>query len=147
MNALATPRTTRLLLLIAVGFVASAFALWGAERGVAALVGASLSVLNWLALRWLTGRIVRSNAPGKGAASLLLVGKIGLLMAVVYILIARLRLDPVGLAFGLGVLFIGPVVVGIVGAGRASTSEQPLATGSNDTLRAAPTGPAAREER
>ena len=139
MNTLATPRTTRLLLLIAAGFVASAFALWGTERGVAALVGAGLSVLNWLALRWLTGRIVRADGPGKGAASLLLVGKIGLLIAVVYILISRLRLDPVGLAFGLGVLFIGPVVVGIVGAGRA--------TASTDTLRAAPSGPAAREER
>ena len=146
MTSLATPRTTRLLLLIAAGFVASAFALWGAERGVAALVGASLSVLNWLALRWLTGRIVRSDAPGKGAASLLLVGKIGLLMAVVYILISRLHLDPVGLAFGLGVLFIGPVVVGIVGAGRATAAEGRDAA-STDTLRAAPSGPAAREER
>jgi hypothetical protein len=136
MNPLATPRTTRLLLLIAAGFVASAFALWGTQRGVAALVGAGLSVLNWLALRWLTGRIVRADAPGKGAASMLLIGKIGLLIAVVYILISRLRLDPVGLAFGLGVLFIGPVVVGIVGAGRA--------TASTDPLRAAP---AAREER
>jgi hypothetical protein len=137
MTSLATPRTTRLLLLIAAGFVALAFALWGAERGFAALVGASLSVLNWLALRWLTGRIVRSDAPGKGAASMLLVGKIGLLIGIVYVLIARLRLDPIGLAFGLGVLFIGPVVVGIAGAGRVGS----------DTLRTAPHGPAAREER
>jgi hypothetical protein len=136
MNSLATPRTTRILLLIAAGFVALAFALWGAERGIAASVGAGLSVLNWLALRWLTGRIVRADAPGKGFASLLLVGKIGVLMAVVYILISRLHLDPIGLAFGLGVLFIGPVVVGLVGAGQ-----------SNEALRAAASGTSPREER
>lgn len=143
MNSLATPRTTRILLLIAAGFVALAFALWGAERGLAAFVGAGLSVLNWLALRWLTSLIVSTEGTGegarpllgKGAAGMLLVAKIGFLMAVVYILISRLRLDPIGLAFGLGVLFIGPVVVGLVGAGR-----------SHDTLRAAASSPA-REER
>ena len=79
-----------------------------------AAIGATLSVLNWLALRWLTARIVRTDGPGKGGASLLLVGKMGVLIAVVYILIQRLHVDPIGLAFGLGVLFIGPVVTGLV---------------------------------
>lgn len=132
-SSLATPRTTRILLLIAACFVALAFALWGVERGIAASVGASLSVLNWLALRWLTGRIVNGEGTSKGSASLLLVGKIGFLIGAVYILIARLHIDPVGLVFGLGVLFIGPLVVGIVGAGRP-----------NDSVRSAPV---AREER
>jgi len=121
-TSIATDKTTRVLLLIAATFVAIAFGLWGQARGVAALVGAVLSVINWLVLRWLTSRIVDPDAgTSKAAMSLLLVGKIGLLMAIVYILIQRLQLDPIGLAFGLGVLFIGPVVANLAGAGRSSS--------------------------
>jgi hypothetical protein len=97
--------------------------MWGAERGLAALIGATLSVLNWLALRWLTERIAHGEGQTKGSASLLLVGKMGLLMALVYILIQRLHVDPIGLAFGLGVLFIGPVVTALVGTGHSSKVE------------------------
>lgn len=121
-QGIATDKTTRVLLLIAAAFVAVAFGLWGQARGVAALVGAVVSVVNWLALRWLTGRIVDPEAgPSKAAMSLLLVAKIGVLMALVYILIQRLHLDPIGLAFGLGVLFIGPVIANLAGAGRSSS--------------------------
>jgi hypothetical protein len=146
--AIATPKTTRILLLIAACFVALAYAQWGAERGLAALVGATLSLLNWLALRWFTSRIVDSgaaagpveegvgasgaSATGKAAISLLLIGKMGLLIAVVYVLIQHLRIDPVGLAFGLGVLFIGPIVVSLV------SGERPIHPSAAD---------AAREER
>lgn len=151
-NALATPKTTRLLLLIAACLVTLAYAQWGVVRGTATLVGAGLSLLNWLALRWLTARILepdtdagerevvvdardparavdagdlarsvdaRGSARSKAFISLLLVGKIGVLIGVVYVLIQHLRVDPVGLAFGLGVLFIGPLVAGVVSGGRA----------------------------
>jgi hypothetical protein len=110
----ASIKSARLLLVVAAGFVALAFGMWGATRGWAALIGAALSVLNWFALRWLTARIARTDGPGKGGASLLLVAKMGLLMALVYILIQRLNVDPIGLAFGLGVLFIGPVLTALV---------------------------------
>jgi hypothetical protein len=121
-TALAAIKSARLLLAIAAGFVALAFAMWGVERGVAALVGATLSVLNWFALRWLTARIAHTDGQSKGGASLLLVAKMGLLMALVYILIQRLNVDPIGLAFGLGVLFIGPVVTALVGTGQTNAA-------------------------
>jgi hypothetical protein len=94
-------------------------------------VGAALSLLNWFALRWFTARLVQgaaeSGAPAsssvKALVSLLLIGKIGLLIACVYLLISQLRIDPVGLAFGLGVLFIGPIVASLVsGAGSLHPS-------------------------
>jgi hypothetical protein len=122
-NALATPKTTRVLLLIAGCLVVLAYVQWGAARGTAALVGAALSLLNWFALRWFTARLVNeaaergSSGSAKALVSLLLMGKIGLLIAIVYLLIQHLRLDPVGLAFGLGVLFIGPVVASLVSGG------------------------------
>jgi hypothetical protein len=113
-TALASIKSARLLLVIAAGFVALAFAMWGVTRGLGALIGATLSVLNWFALRWLTERIANTEGQSKGGASLLLVAKMGLLMALVYILIQRLNVDPIGLAFGLGVLFIGPVLTALV---------------------------------
>lgn len=130
-NALATSKPTRVLLLIAGCIVALAFVQWGPVRGSAALVGAVLSLLNWFALRWFTARLVYGAAASSAAdraeaasaskalVSLLLMGKIGLLIAVVYVLIQHLRVDPVGLAFGLGVLFIGPIVASLV-SGTAS---------------------------
>ena len=134
-----TQRMTRPLLLIAAIVVVSAFALWGSTRGVAALLGATLSVGNWFALRGLSARLVSSNfASGTRGAALgfLLIGKIGLLMAIVFILINRVQVDPIGLAFGLSVLFIGPVLAGILTAGTGATqSLDPSAAG------------AAREER
>lgn len=141
-NALATPKTTRVLLLIAGCLVALAYVQWGPARGHAALVGAALSLLNWFALRWFTGRLVyggaasgaeasaaagsadrAASASSKALVSLLLVGKIGLLIATVYVLIQHLRIDPVGLAFGLGVLFVGPLVASLAtGAGSLHPS-------------------------
>jgi hypothetical protein len=124
-----TQRMTRPLLLIAAIVVVSAFTLWGNTRGVAALVGASLAVGNWFALRWLSARLVASGSasgtkPG-AALGFLLIAKIGLLMAIVVVLINRVRLDPIGLAFGLGVLFVGPVLASLLTAGGPSTSPVP----------------------
>ena len=138
-NALATPKTTRVLLLIAACLVVLAYVQWGAERGFAALIGAGLSLLNWWALRWFTGRIVGGGDAGKAAVSLLLIGKIGLLIGVVYLLIQRLHVDPVGLAFGLGVLFIGPVAATLLAGGHSNFSPSAAAP--------SPTAGAAREER
>jgi hypothetical protein len=116
-----TQRMTRPLLLIAAIVVVSAFTLWGQTRGVAALVGASLSVANWFALRWLSARLVGAGARG-ATLGLLLIAKIGLLMAIVFVLINRVQLDPLGIAFGLGVLFVGPVLASLLTAGAGAAS-------------------------
>jgi hypothetical protein len=116
-----TQRMTRPLLLIAAIVVVSAFSLWGSTRGVAALVGAALAVGNWFALRWLSARLVSSGSRG-AALGFLLIAKIGLLMAIVFVLINRVRLDPIGLAFGLGVLFVGPVLASLLTAGASAAS-------------------------
>jgi hypothetical protein len=126
----ATQRMTRPLLLIAAIVVVSAFALWGSTRGVAALVGAALAVGNWFALRWLSARLVSGNSRG-AALGLLLVAKVGLLMAIVFVLISTVQLDPVGLVFGLSVLFVGPVLASLLTAGAdAAPSLDPSAARS-----------------
>ena len=124
-------RVNRPLLLVAALVSALAFSLGGTARGVAALLGATLAVGNWYALRWLGGRFVSGASGGAGsstALSLLLIGKIGLLMAIVYVLIARVRVDPIGLALGLGVLFVGPVLAGLsIASAGSSQSADPAA--------------------
>ena len=132
----ATHRMTRPLLLIAAIVVVLAFALWGAERGVAALLGAALSVANWFALRWLAARMAARSDGQSAALSLLLIAKIAALMAIVFVLINRVGVDAVGLAFGLGVLFVGPVLAGLL-AGNGSASEPGISSPV----------PSAREER
>ena len=123
-------RMTKPLLLIAAIVVVLAFTIWGGARGVAALVGASLAVGNWFALRWLAARLVGAGSRG-AALGFLLIAKIGLLMAIVFVLINRVRLDPIGLAFGLGVLFVGPVLASLLTAGAsAAPSLDPSAAGS-----------------
>jgi hypothetical protein len=116
-----TDRMTRPMLLIAGIVASSAFAIWGSTRGLAALVGAALAVGNWFALRWLAARLLGSGQRGAGLG-LLLIAKIGLLMGIVFVLINRVRLDPIGLAFGLGVLFVGPVLASVLTAGTSAAS-------------------------
>jgi hypothetical protein len=118
-----TQRMTRPLLLIAASVTCLAFALWGAQRGSAAAVGALLSVINWFVLRWLVSRMF--NGGNRAALGGLLMAKIGVLIGVVYVLISRVQLDPIGLAFGLGVLFVGPAVAGLLA--NASGSLNPAA--------------------
>jgi hypothetical protein len=103
-------RLNRPLLTLAAILVSSAYALWGAERGVAAFAGVVVGLANWFSLSWLMGRLVIAQQAQRAVISLLLVAKIGLLMAIVFVLMRHLALDAVGLLWGLSVLFLGPVV-------------------------------------
>ena len=117
-----TQRMTRPLLGIAAAVVGTAFALWDANRGSAAAIGAALSIANWFALRWLTTRMAARSGGASAGLSLLLIGKIAALMAIVFVLINRVGVDVVGLAFGLSVLFVGPVLAGLLIAPTMSSA-------------------------
>ena len=82
----------------------------GAERGVAALVGAGLAMLNWQVLRWVLGRFMRATERQKAGLMLLVVAKMALLMGLVVVLMIRFELEALGFLLGLSVLFLGPVV-------------------------------------
>jgi hypothetical protein len=131
-----TQRMTRPLLTVAAILVSAAFAIWGSKGGVAAAVGAGVGLGNWFALRWLMSRLASAGNSQRAVISLLLVAKIGLLMAIVFVLISSVKLDPIGLAFGLSVLFLGPVIAGLL---IAATGAEPDAAISSPS--------AVREER
>lgn len=124
-------------LAVAFAVVGTAFALWGQARGWAAAAGAGLAFANWLLVRLVGARLFASTEAGaspqssRAALSFLLMAKIGALMAVVYFLMQRVQLDPVGLAFGLGVMFIGPLVASIL----AHDGERPLSPSAATAVR------------
>ncbi len=120
LNAFAVP-------LFAAAITIVSFAVWGVDRGVAAAAGGAASVLNWVALRWIVARIARGEATQRLAVSFLLILKLGLLMAVVFVLVRRLGLDPFGVLLGLSTLFVAPVLSGLVlgsSAARAAQEER-----------------------
>ncbi len=115
-----TQRTARALPLIALLIASLVFAIWGMDRAVGALVGGSVSVINWVSLRWLTKRIMGARPDQRLALSMLLIMKMGLLMAIVFILVHKLALDPIGLVLGLSTLFIAPLLSAALGMGGST---------------------------
>lgn len=120
------PSLTGMLALLGVAITLACWMVWGTERGVAAGMGAALSVLNWMSLRWLVGRVIAAKAAMRVGFSLLLVAKMGALMAVLFVLMQRFSVEPLGLMLGLGVFFVGPVLgallLGNGAAGGAPTA-------------------------
>jgi hypothetical protein len=115
-QAAVSSRIARTLLVFAAAISALAFANWGTRVGIAASVGAAVGVANWFALRWLGSRIM-SGEGNRALVSFLTIGKIGLLIAIVAVLINTLKLDPAGLCMGLSVLFLGPAIGAVLATG------------------------------
>lgn len=116
---------TGVLALLGVVITLSCFAAWGTERGVAAAIGSTVGVLNWISLRWLVGKMLVAESALRAGFGLLLVAKMGALMGVLFVLMQHFAIEPLGLILGLGVLFAGPVLGALLvgnGAGGASTA-------------------------
>ena len=60
-DALTQMKLTPAVAAMGVLVTALSFSAWGLERGSATAVGAVLSVLNWMALRWLLGRLTANG--------------------------------------------------------------------------------------
>ncbi|MBN1773226.1 MAG: hypothetical protein JXB32_18330 [Deltaproteobacteria bacterium] len=104
--------------------------LWGVGReALAAGLGGTLAVLNWLGLRWVGARLLGAR-PAGGTRRRVLLGvlfvlKFGLVIGVVWALIRWAGLEPMGLALGYSAL-----VVGLLGAAFLSGRER--AEGGSD---------------
>jgi hypothetical protein len=100
------------------------FAVWGGARGLGAAAGGSLAVANWFALRWIAMRITRGEATQRLQVGFLLIAKLGLLVALVFVLISRLQLDLLGVLLGLSTLFVAPVISGLFQGSQAASAAQ-----------------------
>jgi hypothetical protein len=94
----------------------AACALWGSERalwGVA--VGGAIACLNFWTVRRVVAASLKLEGPKRAALQMLLVGKMGILMVTIFLVLKYLPVDPAALAVGLSV-FVGSIALE---AGRA----------------------------
>lgn len=94
----------------------------GAWLGVSAAAGAIVAVVNWYLYRWIIDRVMRGNLRQQSVLMLLLVAKMGALMALIYFLISRHWVDAVGFVIGISALVAGL----FIGSVRYLTSGAPL---------------------
>lgn len=120
---------TGVLALLGIGITLACWGAWGAERGAAAAIGSALSVLNWVSLRFLVGRILSAESASRAGFSLLLVAKMGALMGVLFLLMQHFAVEPLGLVLGLGVLFVGPVLGALMLGGEQAGASTAGAAG------------------
>lgn len=109
---------TRMIVFVAVlGLSASVAALWlvGRQAALSVGVGAALALANFLLLRTIVVRIVDGAMHRKGPVIGLLFLKMGGLMGLVYLVIARHWVEPVAFTVGLSSLVVGLIASSFVG--------------------------------
>lgn len=91
-------------ILVAVGFAVSV------ETGIGAIGGAAVALMNAFALRWLVTAMIKADPARRAGASLTLMLKTGVILAISAGLLFGAHLDPIGFAIGIGALVLGLVV-------------------------------------
>ena len=99
---------------------AFAFLVAGPVTGVGAVVGASIALLNWLALRWVISRVRRGSTRTRTGLMILLVLKMAALIALSWALITRWDVDALGFAIGTSSLVAGL----LLGSARAGAADE-----------------------
>ena len=107
-------RIERTNLILAAMVTGLAAVLWGARGALSAGVGAALACADFWVLVRIGGRLVES------ALSFLLLAKTMVLIALVFVSIAVLRLDPVPFALGFSVFVVSILLLGL----RAAAAER-----------------------
>ncbi len=103
----------------------------GLSMGFGAAVGAALAVANWFAMRWVGHRIMVASDKGRLVYGTLLALKMGVLLAIAWLILSTGVVDPTGFTIGLSGLVLGilagafhTAVVGEPTAQPATSEEQ-----------------------
>jgi hypothetical protein len=75
------------------------------DTAIGAAAGAALAVINWRVIRGIAGAVVRANDAARARMMLLLVGKTGLVLALVALFVRVF--DATGLLLGVSAMVIG----------------------------------------
>ena len=81
--------------------------LTGAIGGIGPAVGAVVAIVDCVGLRWLVMRLIDGPQAGRMATVVMLGLKMTLVLSVIWILLARADVHPIGFAVGFSALFIG----------------------------------------
>ena len=95
----------------------------GARAGMSAAVGAALALANFVLLRIIVQKIVLGDMQHRGPVVALLFFKMGALMALVYLVIARHWVEPIPFTVGLSSLVAGLISTMLL-APRASRQNE-----------------------
>ncbi|MEZ4266157.1 MAG: ATP synthase subunit I [Myxococcota bacterium] len=68
-------------------------------------VGGVLGVLNFLAMAWLGGRLMRAHGQTRGVYAVIFLAKMTLVMGTIWLLLTLLPLSPFGFLLGIGLFF------------------------------------------
>lgn len=92
---------------LGLGIVALAWLLAGTTTAAAAMVGAAVATVNWIALRWFVSRALNTSDRSRAGLMVLLGAKMLVLGLVCWGLLTRFALEPFGFALGLSALVLG----------------------------------------
>ncbi len=70
-----------------------------------AAVGGVVGVLNFLAMAWLGGRLVRAHGQTRGVYAVIFLAKMTLVLGVIWLLLTLLPLSPLWFLLGVGLFF------------------------------------------
>jgi hypothetical protein len=110
---LAMHQTHRTVQFVGLIFVLLGFGLYGGRAGFGVLCGAVIASVNLFVLTRSVSQLLSGRTNGW---AVLAVGKLALLLGLVYLLITSGWIEPFALAVGFGALPLGIVVAGLLGA-------------------------------
>src|SRR5204863_61564 len=84
-----------------------------ASIGVGALAGAAVSVADFLVIRWIAARMMSAGEKAKTVLTLVLVGKMTLLLGLCAALLFTAHVNAVGFMVGIGAMVLGVLFGGV----------------------------------
>lgn len=95
-----------------------------ASLAMGVFAGATLSTVNWLALKWVATQMSDQHIQKAWRVVVILMLKMGLVLTTAWILVTRLSLHPVGIGIGVAALFFGAAIAALL-FGESRTEEVP----------------------
>jgi hypothetical protein len=124
-------RITKWVAGLALPLILVAFLGFGTDAGIGAIAGAALSVANWMALRWLVGKIMAAGDRARAVLVLLLVVKMAAVLVAASILLRWV--DGIGFTIGMGALVLGVLIGALHGHLLGETSgDDDVTAGSSE---------------
>jgi hypothetical protein len=123
MNKLAADRMNVGVAATGVALSAIAFLVAGPAFGLGTAVGAIVALANWSVIQWIVGRVTGGTTRSQAGFMLLLVAKMGALMALVYVVLSRGWIQPIAFAVGMSALFGGLIAGSVLYLGGERTAE------------------------
>jgi hypothetical protein len=109
MNRAVAERLTWVIAGLGLVTTVAVYPLWGMAAARSTLVGAVLGLANWIALRYIVGRVVGGSVQRQAGFMFVLVIKMGALAALCFLLIRAQVVSPLPFLLGLSTLVVGAI--------------------------------------